>query len=60
MSQDYKGLHLLLEETHAAFAPSGRVITMAYYPDGRQERLLTLTLAPILTKTQALASPPSP
>ena len=61
MSQDYKGLHLLLEETHLAFAPSGRVITMAYYPDGRQERLLTLTLAPILTKTQALASPsPSP
>ena len=34
-------LFKLLEETHAAFAPSGRVITMAYYPDGRQERLFT-------------------
>ena len=56
VSQDYKGLHLLLEETHLAFAPSGRVITMAYYPDGRQERLLPLALAPILTQTQALAS----
>ena len=55
MSQDYRGLHLLLEETHAAFAPSGRVITMAYYPDGRQERLLTLTLAPSPTRTQTLA-----
>ena len=55
MSQDYRGLHLLLEETHAAFAPSGRVITMAYYPDRRQERLLTLTLAPSPTRTQTLA-----
>eukprot|EP00964_Phaeocystis_antarctica_P069080 scaffold41899_cov36-Phaeocystis_antarctica.AAC.2 len=44
VNQDYAGLHLLLEETHTAFAPSGRVITMAFYPDGRQERLLTLTL----------------
>lgn len=40
VAADYTGLFKLLEETHAAFAPSGRVITMAYYPDGRQERLL--------------------
>ena len=54
MNQDYAGLHLLLEETHTAFAPSGRVITMAFYPDGRQERLLTPTLTLTLTLTQTL------
>mmetsp|Transcript_45564 Transcript_45564/g.148076 ORF Transcript_45564/g.148076 Transcript_45564/m.148076 type:complete len:118 (+) Transcript_45564:304-657(+) len=25
-----------------AFAPSGRVVTLAYYPDGKQERMLGL------------------
>ena len=46
VTKDYEGLFKLLEETHAAFAPSGRVITMAYYPDGRQERLLMQGGAP--------------
>jgi chitinase len=36
---DYAGLRGLLEDTHAAFEGSGRAITMAYYPDGRQESL---------------------
>ena len=40
MRRDYKGLHSLLRETRAAFEPSGRVVTLAYYPDGRQEKLL--------------------
>lgn len=31
----------LQEETHAAFAPSGKVITLAYYPDKKQEVFLT-------------------
>lgn len=36
---DYSGLRSLLSETHAAFEESKRVISMAYYPDGRQEDL---------------------
>ena len=43
---DYEGLFNLLSETKEAFAPSGRVITMAYYPDGRQEALLAQGGAP--------------
>ena len=40
VAEDYRGLNALLLETRAAFAPSGRVVTLAYYPDGRQERML--------------------
>ena len=36
---DYAGLRALLQDTADAFRESGRVITMAYYPDGRQEQL---------------------
>ena len=43
-SADWENLSLLLSETRDAFAASGvpglRTVTMAYYPDGRQERLL--------------------
>lgn len=40
---DYHGLGLLLKETRAAFGlgDSARVLSMAYYPDGRQEQLLS-------------------
>ena len=41
VQKDYKGLRALLKLLHAAFVPMGRVITIAYYPDGRQERLFT-------------------
>ena len=41
VQKDYKGLRALLKLLHAAFVPTGRVITIAYYPDGRQERLFT-------------------
>jgi len=39
---DYKGLTALLRDTKLAFAANGRAraVTMAYYPDGRQERLI--------------------
>ena len=42
VSKDYRGLHKLIVELHAAFAASARplVVTLAYYPDERQERLL--------------------
>eukprot|EP00966_Prymnesium_polylepis_P104446 2419008-Prymnesium_polylepis.1 len=40
VTKDYRGLHKLIQELHEAFAPSSRVLTLAYYPDGRQERLL--------------------
>ena len=36
---NHAGLKALVEETAAAFEPSGRVITAAYYPDGKQESL---------------------
>ena len=36
---DYAGLRALLQDTADAFRESSRVITMAYYPDGRQEQL---------------------
>ena len=38
--KDYTGLRLLLQLLHTAFESQGRVITIAYYPDGRQEMLL--------------------
>ena len=41
VAKDYKGLRSLLKLLHAAFAPTGRIITIAYYPDGRQEQLFT-------------------
>jgi GH18 family chitinase len=39
---DYEGLGLLLKETRELFGSgaSARVLSMAYYPDGRQEQLL--------------------
>ena len=56
VTKDYEGLFKLLEETHAAFAPSGRVITMAYYPDGRQERLLMQGGAPLWLEAMHMMS----
>ena len=41
IERDYRGLRLLLKALHAAFAPTGRIITLAYYPDGRQEEIFT-------------------
>ena len=38
--KDYAGLYELLGETAAAFEAAGLVLTLAYYPDGRQEQLL--------------------
>ena len=48
ITADYKGLMHLLKETHSMFAAGAelrgskgaRAITMAYYPDGKQEMLL--------------------
>jgi len=40
--KDYEGLASLLKETKDAFASSEKVITMAYYPDTKQEMLLHL------------------
>jgi GH18 family chitinase len=37
---DYEGLASLLRETQSAFQDSGRLISLAYYPDGRQEQLI--------------------
>ena len=38
--KDYEGLASLLRETKLLFKESGRVVTMAYYPDTRQEFVL--------------------
>ena len=40
VDKDYRGLFLLMRELREALSASSRVLTMAYYPDGRQERLL--------------------
>ena len=42
VEKDYQGLGMLLKETRQLFGsgPSARVVSMAYYPDGRQEQLL--------------------
>jgi len=40
--KDYEGLANLVKETREAFKDSGRVITLAYYPDTKQEKLLHL------------------
>jgi len=40
VARDYRGLHLLIKELREAFGPEGLTLTLAYYPDGRQERLL--------------------
>ena len=42
VEMDYYGLGMLLKETREAFGygNSARVLSMAYYPDGRQEQLL--------------------
>lgn len=39
VAKEYKGLRLLLEEMAAAFGDQ-LTVTLAYYPDGRQEKLL--------------------
>ena len=41
LQKDYRGMAKLLKVLHEAFAPKGRVITLAYYPDGKQEGLIT-------------------
>ena len=38
--RDYEGLAALVLETKDMFEGSGRVVSMAYYPDTRQERLI--------------------
>jgi len=40
--KDYEGLNSLVQETREAFMDSDKVITMAYYPDSKQEKLLHL------------------
>ena len=34
LKRDYRGLGKLIKLLHEAFAPRGRIITLAYYPDG--------------------------
>eukprot|EP00439_Symbiodinium_sp_Y106_P081259 s72_g20.t1 len=49
VNADYKGLSKLVFSTRAMFAKhkwNSKVITMAYYPDGRQEQLLKEHRAP--------------
>jgi len=40
--KDYEGLANLVKETREAFKDSDKVITLAYYPDTKQEKLLHL------------------
>lgn len=40
LKTDYAGFTRLLDETRAEFDKHGLVLTLAYYPDGRQEQLL--------------------
>jgi len=40
--KDYEGLAKLVKETKKAFESTGKVITMAYYPDIKQEKLIHL------------------
>ena len=40
--KDYEGLAKLLEETRQVFKATGKEITMAYYPDTKQEKLIHL------------------
>lgn len=40
INKDYQGLAALLRETRDAFGMSGKFVTLAYYPDGKQESLL--------------------
>ena len=40
--KDYEGLATLMKETKSLFAGSERVVSMAYYPDVRQEKLMKL------------------
>ncbi len=39
VAADYSGLQALVQETRKAFGPA-RTITLAYYPDTRQEALI--------------------
>ena len=43
--KDYTGLASLLKESAVVLGSSGRVVTLAYYPDTRQEHLLHLVEA---------------
>jgi len=45
--KDYEGLTKLLQETRKAFKTSEKVITMAYYPDSKQEKLIHLVGADV-------------
>jgi len=40
--KDYEGLKKLVSETKEAFKESKKVVTMAYYPDTKQEKLIHL------------------
>lgn len=40
--KDYEGLATLMKETKQIFEGTDRVVSMAYYPDVRQERLMQL------------------
>ena len=42
--KDYEGLASLLRETKLLFKESGRVVTVAYYPDTRQAHIKKLIL----------------
>jgi GH18 family chitinase len=39
-TKDYAGFNALLKETKTAFDAAGLLLTLAYYPDGKQENLL--------------------
>ena len=53
IAADYDGLLQLMRELRAALGPE-RVLTLAYYPDGRQERLLR-PVAPEVDLMHAMA-----
>lgn len=40
LERDYKGLRDVVKKLHAALAPAGRIVTLAYYPDKKQEALI--------------------
>lgn len=44
--KDYEGLASLVKETTKVLEEQGKVVTLAYYPDTRQESLLALVGAP--------------
>ena len=40
LENDWKGLASVVRKLHQALWPSGRIVTMAYYPDKKQEALI--------------------